>query len=151
AAGSTIAAWKLQAALTTARDAERRKSEQLIDTVLSQADANRLSRRPGQRFETLRLLQAACERADEIGSGGKWDRRVRDLAIAAFCLPDLVADIRWPGRFPAGSVGADVDERRTVCARTDRAGACIVRRLVDDAELASIPGRGVSASPVLSG
>ena len=107
AAGSTIAAWKLQAALTTARDAERRKSEQLIDTVLSQADANRLSRRPGQRFETLRLLQAACERADEIGSGGKWDRRVRDLAIAAFCLPDLVADIRWPGRFPQGCAWFD--------------------------------------------
>ncbi len=74
------------------RDVARRK---LIDSYLSEADAIRMSRRPGQRFGALRRIRDALGVGAEIGLHEDEKVRARNIAIAALCLPDLEPGPQW--------------------------------------------------------
>lgn len=147
---ASAAAIKLNVALTTTRQAEHQTSAQLLASYIAQADANRLSHRPGHRFETLRLLAEARRLADAIGDGGAHDQTIRDLAAAALSLPDLAPGPKWTSRLPAGTGFVDVDAAWSVYARTAGDGSWTVRRLADDAELAAGPAAAAPASTVPS-
>jgi serine/threonine protein kinase/WD40 repeat protein len=136
-------------ALGAAQESEREKTEQLWHSLVAQARANRLSRRPGQRFECLGILQRATELARTLDLPAENFHELRNAVIATLALPDLYLAGPW-NPWPADAYNVDFDEAHTLYARTDRQGNCSIRRVADDTELHLLPGLGVPASPVLS-
>jgi serine/threonine protein kinase/WD40 repeat protein len=136
-------------ALAAARQSEREKSVQLWEALLAQARANRLSRRPGQRFETLGILRRALEMARMLDLSAEKFGELRDAVIAALALPDLYLAGPWHP-WPADAYGLDLDEGHALYARTDRKGACTICQVADDHQIHSLPPLGAAALPRLS-
>ena len=124
-----------------ARRAERATEEELVDTMLARARANSLSRRPGQRFQSLAILAEATRHARRLRLSEDKFVDLRSAAILALTVPDLFIGQSWAG-FPEGSVVVDFDEDLTSYARTDNHGTCEVRRVADDHLLYRFPGTG---------
>ncbi len=137
------------AALQAVQQSERANSEQLWHALVAQAWANRLSRRPGQRFETLDTLQRATQLARTLNLPAEKFHELRDAVIAALALPDLYLSGPW-NSLPADAVAWDFDEAHALYARTDQQGNCSVRRVADDVEIHHLPGQGGTATPVFS-
>jgi len=131
--------------------AEHEKSVQLWRALVEQAKANRMSRRPGQRFETLDIVGRATQMAHELNLPAGHFRELRNVAIAALALPDMCPVGPWHP-WPAEAYQVDFDSDFTIYARTDRQGNCSVRRMADDAELHFLAGLGANcpATPLLS-
>ena len=155
AIGATVAAWtfrdqrdELRLAekavhnqLDLTRNAETRGRERLFDSLFSQAQARRVSRRPGQRFETLRALDEAVTIARELKLHLERLDPLRDEAIACMALPDL----RETGQVihrPPGVLLVAFDRTITRYALRYRDGTITVRRVVDDAEIDRFTARG---------
>jgi WD40 repeat protein/tetratricopeptide (TPR) repeat protein len=79
-----------------AQTAERDGKRQLFQSFVSEADAKRMSQRPGQRFDTLRRVRDALKIGREIGISAEDRLRLRNIAIAALCLPDMEPGLQWP-------------------------------------------------------
>jgi serine/threonine protein kinase/WD40 repeat protein len=128
--------------LKAERTARLREAEALV----GQAHGTRNSRRPGQRFETLAALDKAAAIGRELGQPPKWFDRLRNEAIAALALPDVHITQAWDG-FPPGTWRAAVSHDFELYARTTKPGACSVRRVADDVEIAALPALGEPAMP----
>jgi serine/threonine protein kinase/WD40 repeat protein len=137
------------AALTAARQSKWDADEKLFASYLAQARALRVSRRPGQRFESLETLRQATELARTLRLPDERFQELRDAAVAALALPDLYPVGPWVP-LPADVCGIDFDAAHTVYVRTDRRGNCSVRRVADDGEVHHLPGRAAPAWPRLS-
>jgi serine/threonine protein kinase/WD40 repeat protein len=138
-----------EAALAASRQSEREKSEQLWRALVAQARANRLSRRPGQRFESLETLQRATQLARALKLPAENFHELRNAVIATLAVPDLYLAGPW-NPCPADTVSFDFDEAHAIYARTDREGNCSVRRVADDTEIHSLPGPGGPSVACLS-
>jgi serine/threonine protein kinase/WD40 repeat protein len=137
------------AALATAQKSERTRSEELWQALVAQARAHRLSRRPGQRFESLATLKEATRLAHTLNLPQGNFQELRNAAIATLAVPDLYLTGPW-NAWPADALALDFDEAQAVIARTDRTGNCSIRRVADDTEICRIPGLGLPAWPLLS-
>ncbi len=82
-------------ALQKAQEAEREGKKKLFASYVSDADATRMSGRPGQRFGALRRIREALEVAKEVGLSDKDKIRLRNIALAALCLPDVEPGAKW--------------------------------------------------------
>jgi serine/threonine protein kinase/WD40 repeat protein/tetratricopeptide (TPR) repeat protein len=91
-----IFAVRAEAKAQQARDAEREGKRKLFESYVSEADATRMSGRAGQRFGTLRRIRDALKLSREIGLRDKDKLRLRNIAIAALCLPDVEVGLEWP-------------------------------------------------------
>jgi len=129
--GGSIGLVQLNAALNLARQAERATQEQLFDALLAQAGGNCLSRRPGQRFESLEIVKRAARLARELNLPAERFFQLRNKAILALALPDLYVQETWNG-LPDGSAKMDFDEDLAIYAWMDRKGHCEVRRVADE-------------------
>jgi serine/threonine protein kinase/WD40 repeat protein/tetratricopeptide (TPR) repeat protein len=67
----------------------REKKLTTFGALLSDAQATRASGHPGQRFGALRRLRDALEVGREIGLSDADRVRLRNIAVAALCLPDV--------------------------------------------------------------
>ncbi len=143
------AANQKQIALALAQQSERAKSEQLWQALVAQARAHRLSRRPGQRFESLETLQQATQLARTLHLPAENFQVLRNASIATLAVPDLYLDGPWR-TWPADAIALDFDEAHLIYARTDRLGNCSIRRVADDVEIHRLPGLGGPAVPSLS-
>ena len=136
-------------ALAAAEKSERIRSEELWKSLVAQARALRLSRRSGQRFESLARLQQATGLARTLDLSPANFHEIRNAAIAALAVPDLYLD--GPrNTWPADALAVDFDEAHVLYARTDRAGSCSIRRVADDVEICRLPALGRPAQPCLS-
>jgi WD40 repeat protein len=126
--GGSIGLVRLNAALSQARQAERATQEQLFDALLVQAGGNCLSRRPGQRFESLEIVKRAARLARELQLPAERFFQLRNKAILALALPDLYVPQTWDG-LPDGGAKVDFDEDLAVYAWMDKQGRCEVRRV----------------------
>jgi hypothetical protein len=144
AAVSTLAAVRLHAALGRPQDAERQARLREAEALVGQAHGTRSSRRPGQRFEALAALHKAADIGRELGQPPAWFDQLRHEAIAALALPDVHITHAWPG-FPPGTHRAELSPDFRLYARTAEQGACSVRRVADDVEIARLPGLGEPA------
>jgi serine/threonine protein kinase/WD40 repeat protein len=138
---STLSALRLQVALKDTAAAERAARLREAEALVGQAYGTRLSRRPGQRFAALAALHKAAKIGRELGQPPEWFDRLRNEAIAALALPDIHITQTWAG-YPPGTDGADVSPDFELYARTTLQGACSVRRIVDDGEVAAFPEVG---------
>jgi serine/threonine protein kinase/WD40 repeat protein len=138
AAGATATAFYLKATLLHVEEAELDGKHKLWLSYLSQAQARRMSRQPGQRFASLRAIQAAL--ALPVHPDYSRDE-LRTEAIAALCLPDL--EFAWKGRDkPLGASGFAIDSAFQRYAWGEKDGAVHICRLSDDKELLQLPGDG---------
>ncbi len=125
--------------LAIAKDAENQKSEQLWEAKVAQARASRFTRRAGQRFDALAVLEQAAKLSRQLGHPPARFDTLRNEAIACMALPD----VRFPQRFgsqPPVSYSFDVDEGFDRYARVDRLGNVTVRRVADETELYRLEG-----------
>ena len=145
ATGVSTWSWRqAEAGAERARQAERTTRLREAEALVGQARGTRLSRRPGQRFETLATLGKAAAIGRELGQSSEWFDALRNEAIAALALPDLHITREWAG-FPPGSGWVALSDDFEVYARTTDKGGCTVRRVADDTEIASPPELGERA------
>ncbi len=145
AASATAIAFYLRATLLEAEDNRQHAEKAELDgkhklwlSYLSQARATRMSRQSGQRFASLRAIQAAL--ALPVPPDHSRDE-LRTEAIAALCLPDL--EFAWEGKAkPLGASGLAIDSAFQRYAWADKDGNVHICRLNDDAELLQLPGCG---------
>jgi serine/threonine protein kinase/WD40 repeat protein/tetratricopeptide (TPR) repeat protein len=144
---------QLQRALQAEHDAVRadqQKTEELFRKELSLAGATRLSRRVGQRFESLRTVAAAVEIARQLNLPEDRLLDLRNEAIACLALPDLRVAREWEG-WPVGTLSASFDGRLERYARLDKQGTVSIRRVADDQEIYRVADRegiaGLGLSP----
>jgi WD40 repeat protein len=102
AVGGIVMSVKLSAALDQAekdRDAalqaERAGKEKLLLSLITEAQAQRHSRRIGQRYGTLEAIRKAAALARELDKPPATFDELRNLAIAALALPDLRPAAEW--------------------------------------------------------
>jgi WD40 repeat protein len=132
--GSTIAAW-------TFREQDRQTRKNLFDALTSQSEARRLSRRVGQRFQSLDALARAAAIARELKLPPDRFDLLRNEAIACLALPDLKKTGRVIHR-PPEVIASAFDFTMTRYAVRFRDGTIQVRRVADDGEIARFQGRG---------
>jgi serine/threonine protein kinase len=96
ALGGVIMSLRLGESLQEAREAQREGKRQLFASYASEADAIRMSRRPGQRFGALDRIRKALKVGSEIGLSDEDRVRLRNIAVAALCLPDVEPELEWP-------------------------------------------------------
>jgi serine/threonine protein kinase/WD40 repeat protein/tetratricopeptide (TPR) repeat protein len=72
-----------------AQKAEREGRRKLFEAYLAEAKANRLSRRTGQRFDTLRRVADAAALARDLDISEEQLAELRQVAVTALALPDL--------------------------------------------------------------
>ncbi len=118
---------------------ETKSREKLFESKLSDARSTSLSRRPGQRFKSLALLDEARSLALSLNLPAEEFHELRNATIAALAMPDLYPVQEWDG-FPPGSTGVDFDGNLGSYARTDTQGNCSIRRVDGDVELYHVPG-----------
>jgi serine/threonine protein kinase/WD40 repeat protein len=133
AIGATIAA-------LTFRQQDRQTRANLFDSLVSQAQARRYSRRLGQRFESLGALRRAAALGRELKLPPERFDLLRDEAIACLALPDLKETGRVIHR-PPGLIGTAFDLRMTRYALRF-SDTIQVRRVADDAEIARFEAKG---------
>jgi serine/threonine protein kinase/WD40 repeat protein len=119
-------------------EAEARAKAKLWEAYLAQARATRVSRRPGQRFDSLRAIREALRLPLPEGRSLA---ELRTEAIAALCLPDLEVAVEWGG-LPPGANGVVVDPAFERYAWGDKDGNVSVRRVRDNEELYRLPTIG---------
>src|SRR5262249_11092352 len=108
AVGALVGNVILSKRLRRAEDAERDAKEMLCQSYQDQAKARRLSRRVGQRLDSLAALAKAAKIARELNLSEKRLRELRNEAIACLALPDLGVAKEWDG-WPAGTLTANFD------------------------------------------
>jgi WD40 repeat protein/predicted Ser/Thr protein kinase len=128
--GSPIAAFRI-------RQAQQEALGKLRESYLAHAQANRLSGRPGRRFDSLAVISkaAAMKPSPELREA------LRNEAIACLALTDLRVARQWemkPGRWegrlcfdPSVELYALAPEKREI----------IVRQVADDREIARLPAQ----------
>jgi serine/threonine protein kinase/WD40 repeat protein len=111
------------------------------EALVGQARGTRLSRRPGQRFEALAAVKKAAVIGRDLKQPPEWFDRLRNEAIAALALPDLLITKEF-GRIPVGKAMVGLSEEFELYVQTTEKGACTVRRVADDSEVARLPEIG---------
>ncbi len=163
---STAMAWKFRdqrdqiaqdlalMSLSEARERQARidgRREELVESLLDRARLKRLSRQPGQRFDSLAALGQAAEIARELSLPPERFDPFRDEAIACLALPDLKPEPGSPIiRKPAAAVAFAVDPTMTRYAFGFRDGMIPVRRVADDEEVARFQTPGNSGFGVFA-
>jgi serine/threonine protein kinase/WD40 repeat protein len=134
--------------LRRTQEAEKKATLELFESLVAQARANRLSRRIGQRFQTLELVERATGMARQLKLPADRFRALRNEAIAALALPDLRVAKEWP---EASGYMVHFDAKFERYARTDRHGNVQVRRADDAKVIYRLAGVGPGeANPMLS-
>jgi eukaryotic-like serine/threonine-protein kinase len=113
----------------------------LFQARVAQASGTRLSRRQGQRFDSLNALKDAAGIARTLRLPREDFDRLRDEAIACLALPDLEPIGRVIIR-PPGEIRLAFDANLTRYAVRFRGGAISVRRYADDEETARFQTQG---------
>jgi WD40 repeat protein len=155
AAGSLVAALFLNEALQdseghriraegaeeTSRQAEKVATERLYGSVVAQARSSRLSRRMGQRFNTLDTLAEAAKIAQKLNIFPVHALELRNETVAALALADVRVAKEWDG-WPVGSMTIDFDNAFERYARVDRQGVVHIHRVADGSEIWQLTGFG---------
>ena len=137
------------AAEQQATAAERTQRAMLAKSYLEEARGRRKSGQFGQRFESLRKLKEATRIARDLELPPEFVHDLRNEAIACLSLPDVEVAREWDG-FPPDSDQVDFDPTFERYARSDSEGDVSVRRVGDDAEIASLRGDGKPVFPRFS-
>jgi eukaryotic-like serine/threonine-protein kinase len=115
--------------------AGRAMKEKLWQSLRDEARAAVLSRRRGQRFESLRAIREAAAVGRELALPSTDFDELRTLAVSALALPDVRPLREWEG-IPPNTRGTACDAKLDRYARCDGEGNISVRQIADDREIA---------------
>ncbi|HEV3385396.1 MAG TPA: WD40 repeat domain-containing serine/threonine-protein kinase [Gemmata sp.] len=134
--------------LERAQKAELTTEEKLFEAELAQARGNALSRRIGQRFNSLTVLEEAAQRARKLNLPPQKFLDLRNAAISALARPDIRVVQEWEG-FPDGTRWLAFHPDLSIYTRIDVDNHCDIRRVIDDQliERLPLPGTWASFSP----
>jgi WD40 repeat protein/Tfp pilus assembly protein PilF len=136
---STVAAYRNGRLATQLEARNLEANRNLVQAYTTGAEARRVSRRVGQRFEALGAIERAMRLDSTVEITEAQRFRLRNEAIAAMALPDLrVARELDVPRARQNGFAIDPAFERYAFKRDD--GTVVVRRLADDAELSRLPG-----------
>ena len=124
--------------LLLTQEAEEKATRQLYDARLAQGKAGSLSRRAGQRFESLAAVEVATQIARDLQLPAEHFLNLRNAAIACLSLPDMRLTKQWPD----GSDGLnylDFDDKMETYAKVNSPKAVGIYRMADDEEIARLP------------
>jgi serine/threonine protein kinase/WD40 repeat protein len=145
AIGASVAAITLRAQqkatrrqLDLTRQAEEQRTGQLFRSLVAQARGKRLSRRLGQRFESLGVLEEATQLARQLNLPEADFRELRNEAIACLTLPDLRLAKQCPSP-PYLSSKVAFDEKLERYAGEDHQGNVSVRQVAEGREICRFP------------
>jgi serine/threonine protein kinase/WD40 repeat protein len=127
--------------LRLTEEAQEQATRRLYDARLAQARAGSLSRRVGQRFDSLDALAEAAKIARDLNLPEQRLLELRNAAIACLALPDLRIAKEWNG-FPTGSLSVGFDGTLKRYARVDRQGVVHIHQVGGDTEICRLPGMG---------
>jgi serine/threonine protein kinase/WD40 repeat protein len=126
--------------LDLTEEAEKNGQKRLFESLLAEARASHLTRRPGQRVNGLRAIKEALKLP--LPPGHTLDE-LRNEAIACLLLPDLELAKEW-NSWPFNShnctVALDAAFERYALVVED--GTTTIRRVSDDHLLLTLPGAG---------
>jgi serine/threonine protein kinase/WD40 repeat protein/tetratricopeptide (TPR) repeat protein len=148
AIGGVAMSLRLNDALGQARNDREVGREKLLLSMISEARAQKYSRRVGQRFGTLKTIGEAVALARELGKPAETFNELRNLAIAALALPDLRPASEWVDFPNDASYGAalNADPQLRLAAIVCGQGEVRLRRIGKGApareEFARLPGLG---------
>jgi WD40 repeat protein/tetratricopeptide (TPR) repeat protein len=141
AVGAPIAAWSYRTQLNRTRRAETQVRAKLFEALFAQARVARLSRRMGQRFESLDALKRAVKTARDLNWPANRLDPLRDEAIASLALPDL--RLAGPAiRRPKGLITWASDAGMSCIALRYRDGTIQVRAAGNNKEIARFRAGG---------
>jgi WD40 repeat protein len=156
AAGSGVAALRLNAALRRSEQAEQDEKVARQDALHTlwqayrdQAETHALSRRMGQRVEGLKAVANATRLAHDLNLSENTFLELRNRAIACLALPDIRIAQEWDG-WPDDSAHLDFDADLEHYVRTDRAGGVCICRVSDGTLLTRFASRLRNPQPLLS-
>ncbi len=129
-AGSLFVAQRGNALL---REAQLGQAEALV----GRARGTRLSRRAGQRFESLAAIRKAAEIGRNLKLPKSWFDPLRDEAIAALMLPDGYVD-RWTTEPDTAYTGDFSDDHKLCAISYLNLKHVVIRNLEDQQELGRI-------------
>jgi serine/threonine protein kinase/WD40 repeat protein len=135
AVGGLALSVSLKSALDKSQQAERDRKQQLFESLVAKAEAQRFSGHVGQRFATLDAIRKASQLAHELDLPASAFDDLRNLAVAALALPDLYVT-ELPDGWPEGTRQVIFDESYEQYARRDDQGNLTIRRVADDFEIA---------------
>jgi serine/threonine protein kinase/WD40 repeat protein len=139
-----------QQQLQLTRQAEAEATRRLFEARVAEVKAGHLSRRVGQRLESLKTLAEAIKLARRLKLGPEHFLELRNNAIAALALPDMRLVQDGP-REPIGFFRSDFDDALKLYARAGGERESVsIRRTSDDTEIAALPGSGAARWPQLS-
>ena len=130
---SSLSALWLGERATQAETAVHKAQEQLWVSKRDAARAMRMSRRPGQRIESLHAVADAMRLPVPPGHSLA---ELRTEAVAALALPDIEVERTWQGGLTPGIVAVAIDRNLKYCARLAEDGAVTVVRVGDNHEVA---------------
>jgi serine/threonine protein kinase/WD40 repeat protein/tetratricopeptide (TPR) repeat protein len=131
---STLSALSAQKQLRLTQQAQEEGTRRLYHSLVAQARASRLSRRVGQRFDSLKALEEAAKIARQLNLPEEDFLELRNQAIACLALPDLRVAKEWDG-WPADTTFVLFDQKLERYARHDQQGNISIRRVADDGEI----------------
>jgi serine/threonine protein kinase/WD40 repeat protein len=132
---SLVTAYRTGRQLEATRQAEVEATRQLYRSLVDQARARRLSRRPGRRFESLDLLDRAAKIARDIGLEEKdFLLELRNETIACLALFDVHVAREWEG-YSATSRNIAFDNKLENFAHIDDLGKVSIHRAADNQEI----------------
>ena len=129
--------------------AQEQAMHRLYDARLAQARAVSLSRRVGQRFDSLAAVARALKIARGLSPGEDRLLDLRNAAIACLALADLRLARKWNSWPNTWSVNFDSTLERYV--RVDRQGVVHIQRAANDAEIRTLPGMGPGEAAAVFG
>ena len=138
---SEVQRHKAQDQLLLTEQAQNQATRRLFEARLAQAKAGSLSRRVGQRHDSLDAVVEAAKIARDLNLPEERLLELRNAAIACLALPDLHLAKQWPG-WPVGSDNVDFDGKLEQYARSDSQGSVSICRVADNEEVARLPPTG---------
>jgi WD40 repeat protein/tetratricopeptide (TPR) repeat protein len=126
--------------LVALREADFATQKNWFKSLVAQARATRFSRRPGQRFDSLKVLGQAADKARALGLPREDLDGLRDQMIACLALPDLEPTGRVINQPGLASFAIDPTMAHYALRFLD--GTVSVRSLADDREVARFAARG---------
>lgn len=120
-----------------AQEAELEGRYKLFEAYLSEAKANRLARRRGQRFETLARVSEAATIGRELGVSEDRIAELRQIAITALSVPDIYP--RFLGEIPSDLYCSNVSNDLTKVMFLAKDNSLTIRAVESGQVLAHLP------------
>jgi serine/threonine protein kinase/WD40 repeat protein len=126
-----------------AKEAEKAAQKRLFESLLAEARASHLTRRPGQRVNGLRAIKEAIKLP--LPPGHTLDE-LRNEAIACLLLPDLEVAKEWNNRRLDSNTTIALDATFERYAQAGKDGTTTIRRVSDDEVLLTLRVTGPTDS-----